>query len=398
MTTDFDVIISGSGPAGATAAYFLSKAGKKVLVIEKESLPRYKPCGGGLSLDYLTETFPFSFESVIETKIDTVIYHYNHGQESRIPCRPNVMAMVMRDKFDQFILQQSTAEVLENTKVVGIDNKPGEVEVTTEAGKTYSAHYLIGADGANSQIRRWSGLHQPQQLIGAIEAEVPYTPELLARYQDGPIFIFDEPRAGYSWIFPKANYLSIGIGVLGQTAKLKEHLERIMARYNISLNGVKLHGHPIPVYNPSSLFSTGHILLAGDAAGLADPFSGEGIRPAIKSAQIAANAILNDQTDLYTDLINADLGRRNKRSLFLWKFFIPLRGICLALGAPNPFTTDAILELLSDRHSSLYVAARSFGTLWSKYIPTEIAAFGRGVFIGEESRQEYYRKVYPGWK
>ena len=103
---DYDVIIAGGGPAGATAAYFLTRAGKHVLVVEKDTLPRYKACGGGLSLEFLKTIFPFSFDEVIDKRIDRVHYHYD-GFQADVACRPGVMAMVMRNRFDKFILDKA---------------------------------------------------------------------------------------------------------------------------------------------------------------------------------------------------------------------------------------------------------------------------------------------------
>ncbi len=398
MNHTCDVIIAGGGPAGATAACFLQRGGKRVLVLEKEKLPRYKACGGGLSQTFLAEVFPFSFDDVIDARVDTISYEYNNGVQSTVPCRPDVMAMVMRDKFDAYLLQQSGAEVQTGCRVTDVRETPDGVTVEFADGARLTADYLIGADGANSIVRRKAGLHQKQVLIGAIEAEVPFSNELRAGYGNTPLFIFDRPRSGYSWVFPKTDHLSVGIGALGHVRDLREHLERIMQGHGISLAGIPLHGHSIPVYNPAARLNTARIILAGDAAGLADPFSGEGIRPAIRSGQIAAEAILNDTVKAYTARIRATLGKYNLYSLLLWKVFNPLRDICLALGAPNPFTSDAILDLLSGRQSSLDVAVKSFVTLWTKFLPIEISAAFIELFQGENAKQIFYRKKYPGRK
>ncbi len=397
MKSAYDVIIVGGGPAGASAAWFLRQGGKKVIVLEKEIMPRYKPCGGGLSLEFLGKIFPFDFENVVEQHVDSILYEYDGGVQVKVPCRKGVMAMVMRDKFDAHLLSKSDAEVRTGSCVKDIVETTDGVLVKLADGESFSSPYMIGADGANSIVRRKSGLHEKQDLIGAIEVEVPISNQLQTRFGRSPVFIFDKPRTGYSWIFPKGSFLSVGLGALGRQTDLLRHLVRIMRVHDISIENLPVYGHTIPVFNPRQKLNTRHVLLVGDAAGLADPFSGEGIRPAIRSGQVAAEVILSDSIELYARKIRTSLGAKNIQGLFLRTIFQPLRELCLSLGAPNPFTTDAILELISDQRSSLSVAMRSFITLWTKYLPTEITALLIEITKGKAEKEEYYRKNYPGW-
>ncbi len=105
-----DVIIVGAGPAGATAAYDLGEAGQRVLVLEKETLPRYKPCGGGLSTRMLAKWFPFSFDPVIETRPQAITYAFGK-HVATMPVADHSLCMVRRDHFDAFLLRQAQAEV-----------------------------------------------------------------------------------------------------------------------------------------------------------------------------------------------------------------------------------------------------------------------------------------------
>ena len=104
-SVDYDVIIAGGGPAGASAAFFLSQAGKSVLVLERSSMPRYKACGGGVSLEFLHSQFPFDFDPVIDRTASQFEYHFNRI-ELPVRCRPGSAVFVQRDRFDAFLLQQ----------------------------------------------------------------------------------------------------------------------------------------------------------------------------------------------------------------------------------------------------------------------------------------------------
>lgn len=106
MSEIYDAVIVGAGPAGATAAYFLGEAGKGVVVLEKEGLPRYKTCGGGLSIRFLQEQFPFSFDAIVETQAKALSYAFD-GRTITIPVKRGAVGMVMRDKFDAHILANS---------------------------------------------------------------------------------------------------------------------------------------------------------------------------------------------------------------------------------------------------------------------------------------------------
>lgn len=199
---------------------------------------------------------------------------------------------------------------------------------------------------------------------------------MLQRYAEGPLFIFGELQLGYLWIFPKAEHLSVGIAALRPTrGTLKATLRRVMSDYGVSLEGVPLHSHPIPIYTGREQIATARTLLVGDAAGLADPLSGEGIRYAIKSGRLAAEAILSGHPERYPGDVLRQIGLNHMFALLGALFFYRFQGFYIAVGAPNPFTTLAIVDMLSDRSSTagiilrgvlsypLYLSVESLATL-----------------------------------
>lgn len=389
----YDVIIIGAGPAGASAAYFLSQSGRKVLVIEKESLPRYKTCGGGISLLMLSKYFPFSFEPVIETELTALAYTF-HRQRVEIPLPPAVMGMVMRDQFDAFILSHTAAEVRQQTSVQKIIELSDSVVVETQNGKSFSGRYLVGADGASSIVAKSLNLRRSKILAAAIEIEVPVSADVMCAYKQKAEFIFGEVSRGYLWIFPKKNHLSVGIAAFRPgPGKLQVALTRSMKSRGISLDGAPVHGHPIPLYSGREPIVTRRCLLAGDAAGLVDPLSGEGIRLAIKSGYLAANAILTNQIQAYPHRIHQEIGASQSLAIPLSNLFYFLTGLCFVFGARNPIASQAFMQLISDQIGYAEVLLYLFGSL-PVFISTEGLAALVALLHGPQSGQKVRSSVY----
>jgi len=305
----YDAIVVGAGPGGASAAYWLSEAGCRAVVLEKETLPRYKACGGGIPRAVL-DRFPFDFSTVIERWVRRVRLRFRDGREVVAPVPPKAVAMVMRDEFDLHILNHADVDVWDGTQVVDIDQDESGVTVTTEGGKTFEAPYLVGADGANSRVSRLLGLRRDGKMGVALEAEVPVGDGLVEEYEDTALFIFGIPADGYLWIFPKAEHLSVGIGTFQARASgIRATLKSEMEDLGVPLDGVRLRGHPLPIHLSREPVRRGRVLLVGDAAGLVDPLLGEGIRHAVDSGRLAAEAISNGRVADYSQAVHREVGR-----------------------------------------------------------------------------------------
>jgi flavin-dependent dehydrogenase len=302
--------------------------------------------------------------------------------------------MVMRNDFDAYLLKHTQAEILQGVKVRIVEENTDSVRVETTEGERFECSYLIAADGANSVIARSLGLRRKKVMAGAIEVEASVPVDVFTRFADKPMFIVGEIAAGYLWIFPKSDHLSVGIGALHpKPSELQSTLERVMARFGISIEGQPSKGYPLPIYTHREPISTYRALLVGDAAGLVDPFTGEGIRFAIKSGRLAAEAILSNHPEQYARLVYQQIGCNHKLGMILMNLVYNLPKPWFNLGARNPFVTRALVDMLADRIGYGRVLLQAFGTL-PLFLLTETIAGVGGLIGGSETKHRIKKAVY----
>jgi geranylgeranyl reductase family protein len=362
----YDAIVVGSGPGGGSAAFFLGRAGLRVLVLERERLPRAKPCGGMLSARLLQQ-LPPSLEGVVENEVEAVTYACGQ-QRVHVPLAGRRMVSVRRERFDASLLSQARAEVRDATPVRAVRQVGNHFEVETDDGP-FSAAYLIGADGANSVVSRSLGLRRNPPRAVAIEAEIQAPPHIAAAYRQAPLFAFGDLPYGYLWVFPKGDHLSVGVGQFrrGSVADGHTHLptvlERALANHGLSLNGAKVRGWPLPIYDPAQPLGAGRALLVGDAARLVDPFDGEGIRFAIKSGRLAAQAVIAGKPEDYPNAVRQSIAGSHRHGESLMRLFYRFPRACWLLGVRNPSATHAFADCLEDRIGHGTVMFRLAATL-----------------------------------
>jgi geranylgeranyl reductase family protein len=294
MHYDADVIVVGAGPAGTTAARDLCRRGLSATVVERASLPRYKSCAGGIPVR-TARALDFPIDEVVEDTTSGLHLSYLGRRGFTRWADTPIAHMVMRDRFDALLARRACdagARLIEGVAVRAVQPDGDGFRVMLREG-ALSCRYVIGADGANSVTARSLGLGRGLAESVALEAEVQAGSEHMARWRGRINLDVGYMPWGYAWVFPKAQLLSIG-AVLPKwqgpqiRAVLDGYLERLgMAGAPIA----KLVGHKI-------LFRRGHepiagngAALAGDAAGLADEFSEEGIYYAIRSGQLVARHI-----------------------------------------------------------------------------------------------------------
>lgn len=313
----YDVIVIGAGLAGSSAAYELANAGVKVLVLEKEKLPRYKTCGGGV-VHRAVKLLPFSIDEVIERKFFSVdVYDYEQKLHFIAKGKEPIINMTMRSTLDQFILSKAIdkgADIFDETEVKSLDNTGEKVEVFTNE-TSFSSEYVIAADGVNGVAARSLSFRNSKLRIPAVEIEMFVKDNVFGELGKSTRFDFGIVPHGYSWVFPKKEHLSIGIAIMknkvnSMQAVLNSYLDYVGISKDDIIKESK-HGFIIPLMPRSENFVIGRVLFAGDAAGLADPITAEGISYAIESGQLAARAILdtNQNNGILEKVYNQMLSR-----------------------------------------------------------------------------------------
>ena len=293
---DVDVVVVGAGPAGSTAARELAQSGHRVLMLDRARFPRDKPCGGGVTIR-CAELLPFDISPVVEHVVTGAQLRLGHGRNATRNFDGVLTYMTQRRRLDAFLAeraQEAGAEFRDGQRVTGVHQmRDGSYEVRTADG-AHHARALVGADGANGVVATALGFEHPREAAVALEANIAM-PDGLPDWLEGRVALqLGSMPGGYGWVFPKGDHVNVGVGgwkaIAGAT--LRPALETLCRDYGLdpaSMTG--LRGHHLPMVRPGAPAIAGGAALVGDAAGLVDPLSGEGIYGAIASGIAVAPAI-----------------------------------------------------------------------------------------------------------
>ncbi len=293
-----EVVIVGAGPAGSTLAYRLASAGVDTLVLERETLPRIKPCGGGVVKSFI-DNLPrgMNIDSVIEDWTKTAIITRRGGAEVEIPLDPPI-AQVTRSRMDHYLMNQAVAKgarLVQGSRVAMINWTNGN-QSTFTADEEYRSKVLVGADGAYSTVARLAKLIPQRRSTIALELDVSAKREVIEEWRGKLLIEFSPHPPGYGWIFPKrrGRYLNVGFGVpFKKATSVTPLVEDLLERKGLHHPGIMKRTHLIPTASSGSQVVSERTLLVGDAAGLVDPATDEGLSWALRSSKMAAGPIIS---------------------------------------------------------------------------------------------------------
>lgn len=338
-----DVIVVGAGPGGSTAARLLAVHGHSVLLIDRSNFPRHKTCASWINrlafdrFSYLKDSLPDLVENPF---YGVAFYDRSMEREARYLERRPSGYLSLRSKFDdglRRIAMEAGARFLGGCAVDDLAEERDGVRVRLADGREFWGEVLVGADGASSRVAVKAGLRRgwaPGDYVLCANSDVPFKPESILSFYGRRfpfrVYLEYDGIQGYGWVFPKKRHICVGIGALLKDGR------SIRPLFNRFVQDLHRHGYVPPdlpedkvyfdidpvggVYRTPSLVR-GRVMLIGDAAGFVSGATGEGIYPAMVSAELAAKLVhqgLKEASpaatlEKYNQVWHAELGDYVKR-------------------------------------------------------------------------------------
>ena len=323
----------------------LARSGARVLLADKARFPRDKPCGGGLTGRALRYA-PCDVSPVVEHVVDRFVVRVGYRGSFARRSEPPLIRMTQRRRLDAYLAEQAAdagADFRDRAPVVDIALDEHGVSARV-AGAPVRASFVVGADGANGTVVRAARLGEGIHCGVALEGNVSWSTLGEAPYRATAWVELGVVAGGYAWVFPKGDHANLGVGGwLEEGPRLRGHLVRLAREHGLDPEVLTdVRGHRLPMRRPGTSARRGRALLVGDAAGLVDPLSGDGIYEAFVSAHLAADAILAGRPETYEAALSAALDRHAAASWAAKRAADRFPRFCYwAVRAPGVFETVA---------------------------------------------------------
>ncbi len=307
----WDVAVVGAGPAGAAAARSAARTGARVLLLERAQVPRYKRCGGGLigPSQLALRSAGIDPAALARDSVGRVRFTCDGARGFSRSAAP-FLPLVLRSQLDEALVGAAVAagaELRTGVTVTAYDVRDDGVTLTTSAGPV-RARAVVGADGAQSRAAAQVGVRLGQVDLG-LEAEVPLPAARAADWAGSVLLDWGPVPGSYGWVFPKGDTVTVGvIGARDRGPQVRDYYAAFLARLGLD-RATALHdgGALTRVREPGSPVRRGRLLVAGDAAGLLEPWTREGISFALRSGALAGEAAAGDVTG-YDEAVRRALG------------------------------------------------------------------------------------------
>lgn len=322
----FEVAIVGAGPAGSTAAYVLSQNGVDTLLLEKKDMPRKKTCGGAFTkrtLDLNERVFGKRFtkhKNAINSNTKKFRVKFNKNRITSFHSTKTVF-FCDRAKYDYCLFKEaleagSSSITGDAAQSIDFDRKI----LLTQSNEKIKYDYLFAADGANSTVRR-SLLNSKKVNLNSSSNQMAIGLEVYLDRNQAPKQLKNTNiieltlgiiNWGYGWVLPHEEQLLIGIGGLPTKNKnIRSNFEDYCSSLGVDIDKHYINGHPFPLGNYMKTPCYKNVLFLGDAAGFADPLTGEGIYYAQRSGEIAAHSLINQNSKSnnyrYQEMVQKDI-------------------------------------------------------------------------------------------
>jgi geranylgeranyl reductase family protein len=354
----FDVIVVGAGPAGSTAAYRLAQQGARVALLDRATFPRDKPCGGGITVRGL-QHLPIDVTPVVEDRITSLELGFRGGPRLVKESSSPLVMMTQRRRLDEHLATtaaEAGADFRDGVRVRGIDLDERGATVRSDQG-TLRASIVIGADGCNGVSAKALGLGAGVAYGIAYEGNVPLDAVGEHSWRSRLLLEFSTVPGGYAWLFPKADHVNVGVGGwAAEASQMRRHLALLCGRLGIDASLVEAaRGYRLPLRDPRAPVARQRAVIVGDAAGLVDPMSGDGMFEAFLSSRLAVETITDvlhgtvPDVRQYERRLNGALARHRMVSWIGKRVFDQFPGAARRLAASDAVWSRVEARVRGDR-------------------------------------------------